>query len=49
MRLGQLLQNVTGLSGSLWNVEDDVLVDDLKEWLETSKNWRPRTDKPEDE
>lgn len=41
MRLGQLLVNITG-SSDPFHVEDDVLVDDLKEWLETSKTWKSR-------
>lgn len=42
MRLGQLIINVTGQSDNLWNLEDDVLLDDLQEWVETSKNWSSR-------
>jgi len=41
MRLGQLLINATGKS-DLFYVEDDVLMDELKEWLETSKTWKAR-------
>lgn len=42
LRLGQLLHNVTGVHDDLFNYEDDVLVDDLEEWIDTSKNWRAR-------
>lgn len=42
LRLGQLLHNVTSVHDDLFNYEDDRLIDDLKEWIETSKNWRAR-------
>lgn len=42
LRLGQLLHNVTGTHDDLFNYEDDQLLDDLEEWIDTSKNWRPR-------
>lgn len=42
MRLGQLLINVSGQESNLWNLEDDVLLDDLVEWVDTSKNWSAR-------
>jgi uncharacterized protein YihD (DUF1040 family) len=42
MRLGQLLINVAGREANLWNLEDDVLLDDLVEWVDTSKNWSAR-------
>jgi hypothetical protein len=41
MRLGQILVNVMGQADPFM-VEDDVLLDDLNEWLDTSKNWSPR-------
>lgn len=42
LRFGQLLMNVTSNRDNVYYVEDDVLKDDLEEWLETSKNWHPR-------
>jgi uncharacterized protein YihD (DUF1040 family) len=44
LRLGQLLMNVTGNRDGIYYVEDDVLLDDLKEWAETSQTWRARDD-----
>lgn len=44
-RLGQLLLNVLGTNYErldLYNVEDDVVIDELKEWIETSRNWSGR-------
>lgn len=41
MRLGQLLVNVTGKS-DVFYVEDDVLMDELREFLETSKTHKAR-------
>ena len=41
MRLGQLLVNITGKS-DLFYVEDDVLLDEIQEWMETSKTWKAR-------
>jgi len=45
-RLGQLIVNVVGNASKtdLFYIEDDVLKDDLEEWIGTSKNWRPRPD-----
>lgn len=42
LRLGQLLHNVTGVHDDLFMYEDDRLIDDLEEWNDSSKNWRPR-------
>lgn len=41
MRLGQLIINVAGKT-DVYNVEDEVMQDDLKEWLATS-HWSMRT------
>lgn len=41
MRLGQLVVNVAGTNDP-FNVEDDVFLDELREWLETSKTWKAR-------
>lgn len=41
LRLGQLIVNVIGRKDPFM-VEDDVLLDDLQEWSETSKNWKAR-------
>lgn len=43
MRLGQLLINVARPKDDhLFYLEDDVLLDDLEEWMETSKDWQSR-------
>ena len=42
MRLGQLIINMAGPTDHLWHLEDDVLEDAVREWLDTSKNWQPR-------
>lgn len=41
MRLGQLLVNITG-KDDLFYVEDDVLLDEIQEWVETSRTWKAR-------
>lgn len=41
MRLGQLLINVAGRT-DLWHVEDDMMLDHLIEWRETSQSWVAR-------
>jgi uncharacterized protein YihD (DUF1040 family) len=42
MRLGQLLINAVGEEANLFYLEDDVLIDALQEWIETSKTWTSR-------
>lgn len=46
LRLGQLLINAARPKGQtefdLYYVEDDVLLDVLQDWVETSKNWSAR-------
>lgn len=41
MRLGQLIVNMCGRRDPFM-VEDDVMLDELRDWLETSKTWKGR-------